>query len=356
MAEKKTLLSMGFSHSLVEMAWKKHGNFDSALNDLISYSDSIPVNSQSSTTASPEIESIVCDDSQYSFGGGSSSCTPISVFFASQFVTKEGNASDSYFKSMMTSALMDGISCQNELGLSSGHLAVDEFFAQAPAAVTASLTKVADPIQILLTEPNAFESLFDRVTEALQPRSQHGTNSPQLQSRHAAVILTKPPETIALFLPTRAINSVATASSQLNEAAMDQAFYLFDSHGRPQLGLCGAYLIKSASCQGIIAHLNKLYHPFTSDGDGGDDNYLMWMYNTLEGQIFIATEREQIQEQTSSQAPEQAVKPDPILTVAQAVREDDQSATSTENPVSVSEDPAISLTLQEDYVLVNVEK
>ena len=42
MAEKKTLLSMGFSHSLVEMAWKKHGNFDAALNDLISFSDSIP--------------------------------------------------------------------------------------------------------------------------------------------------------------------------------------------------------------------------------------------------------------------------------------------------------------------------
>ena len=301
-----------------------------------------------------------------SFGGGSSSCTPISVFLASQFVAKEGNVNDSQFKSMMTSALMDGISCQNELGLSSDHLAVDEFFAQAPAAVTASLTKVADPIQILLTEPNAFESLFDRVTETLQLHHQQGVNSPQLPSRHAAVILTKPPETIALFLPSRPVTIAAATDSNVatssppKKVAVDQNFYLFDSHGRPQLGLCGAYLIKSASRQGIIAHLNKLYHPFTSDGDGGDDNYLMWMYNTLEGQLFIATETEQVLEQTSDQALEQIAEPEPNSAVAQAAPKDavilNQNATSTETPVSAGEDPSISVTVQEDYVLVNVEK
>ena len=86
---------------------------------------------------------------------------------------------------------------------------------------------------------------------------------------HIAIVITRPPESIAVMLPVAADRGDVVA--------------LVDSHSRPHLNLSGAYLVTSTDEQQIIDRLDTLY---PSCGEGGVGGLMEEMYNTVEGTVL----------------------------------------------------------------------
>jgi hypothetical protein len=143
-------------------------------------------------------------------------------------------------------------------------MSVDEYLSKVPT-ISESMIRLNEPNQLLLTDTNCFSTLFEKSYEVAASKG--------YTSSCIAVIITKPPETICVFLPPKT-------------GSMDNKwFYLFDSHSRPHQGLEGSYLVKSSSLNTIIDRLQNLFPPLPSDSN---DNYLTWMYNTFEGVSFVS--------------------------------------------------------------------
>jgi hypothetical protein len=117
--------------------------------------------------------------------------------------------------------------------------------------------KLIDNFQGATSAPDCFEDLIKRVRE-----SSHDV------TKHIAVVVTKPPETVLLIL------------SPLKESPN---FRVFDSHPRPQLGLTGAYLLSSSDSAEITSHLRALF-PYGSSRSLTS----LWeeMYSAYEASVF----------------------------------------------------------------------
>lgn len=210
---------------------------------------------------------------------GSSSCTPIALQFAAIFLRAlaragQGTVLNTY--ELMTEATLEGISSYSAIAgdsitaHSSVHLSVEEYLAQAPQ-LDALLRKTGGPYQGLLTDSGAFRAMF---TQALG----ESVSSSSSTASYVAVVVTKPPETVVVFLPM---------NTGISNGANSRPFYLFDSHSRPQLGIDGSYVVKCHSDASLLSRLKALFPAL--DGEG-EDSYMLWMYNSFEGVAFSLPE------------------------------------------------------------------
>ena len=137
--------------------------------------------------------------------------------------------------------------------------------------IKTSIDQLGDSFQLLLTESDCFHTLFEQSYQlCTHERKQH----------YIAVIITKPPETIVIFLPTKINTTDLTLPNTL-------PYYLFDSHSRPTLGIDGSYMAKTKTLKSLIQRLKTLFPPLESDV-GEEDNYMTWMYNSIEGVVYAS--------------------------------------------------------------------
>ena len=207
-------------------------------------------------------EITICAVSQYSFSQvGTSACTPISLFLVAIFLRHLDGHELMDKEAIMTDAVLSGISSYSSVfgtAEASGpqHLAVEDVVDRITEL--ACLKKVGAPIQGQLSNIDAFRQLF---TE-----SRRAANA----CKYAGVVITKPPETLCVFLPPLDSSSAR--------------YFLFDSHSRPQYGLDGSYMVESDSIEAIIDRLNLIFPQLPSEGEG--ESYSTMMYNMFEGSIF----------------------------------------------------------------------
>ena len=201
-----------------------------------------------------------CNISQYTFGGngGESACTIISVLAAHEFLQAlhETVRGISNMTTRFESVIARGAALS-----SPAHLSAEEVL-QSPMFMPeckAHLQVCGLVLQGLITLPNAFASLINAARES----SDTGA--------YAALVITKPPESVCLLIPPTA----AGAQTDLN-------YYLLDSHSRPQLGLEMAYIVMSTKENIICERLASMFLPFLDDLD----EMQALMYNSMDGTVL----------------------------------------------------------------------
>jgi hypothetical protein len=185
---------------------------------------------------------------------GASACTIIAASATKYMLEQLQQSSSFHFESeILTTLLTDAVIQFNSSHGGMHHLAVDELghdFFDKVKLVPNGLQ------QGLLTNDNAFSTLF-------QDARRNAVN----KSAYIGIIITKPPETIAVILPPSGTNR----------------YFLFDSHSRPQLGYENAYLIECDNEIELISCIDRVIIPFPMDDSDGQLNM---MYNMFEASIF----------------------------------------------------------------------
>lgn len=148
----------------------------------------------------------------------------------------------------LTDILLEGVNLFETVSAVSGggHLSVEEFVHLLPMPSRCQLQD--HPIQHMLSET----AVRDYLTDVLRGRS-----------APVGIVLTKPPETVAIV-------------------AHNGKYYFFDSHSRPQFGIEGAYLVSCDSIEGVVRRILLVFPPMESCGD----LMLDMTYNSFEGSLF----------------------------------------------------------------------
>ncbi len=158
----------------------------------------------------------------------------------------------------LSDCVFNGIIRFNEINPTQSHMAVDEL----GASFFNSARQLGDIFQGILTDSRAFSNLIECAW------------SRAADDQYLGIVLTKPPETVAIILPPK---------NQRNNPAFK--YYLFDSHSRPQYGYEGSYLAIADSMDDLVRRLKQLFPAMVMEEDL-DANYAM-MYNMFEATIFV---------------------------------------------------------------------
>jgi hypothetical protein len=277
------LMAMGFPEEDVLRAWQfTDGNFDLALESLLNPAPtsvdynrngntfSVP-SSSGDTIAVPASHAIAAQRSdqdmfvplsvsQYSFSGhGSSACTAIAASMMKYLLEQLSSGGVDLFKilspPLLNNIVIEGVEKYYRM-FSNQHLAIDEL---GPEYFDTLKMVGAGVVQGLITDPNAFQNLFDNARQ----ESEDG--------RPIGIAITKPPETVCVVLPPKDVISGGL-------------YFFFDSHSRPQDGMECAYIVMFRTEQNLIIRLKQLFPSFSFDG--GDAGHYGDMYNMFEGTIF----------------------------------------------------------------------
>jgi hypothetical protein len=201
--------------------------------------------------------------SQYSFEEGASACTVIASA-AMRHLLIELTLSSAYSVDLdvLRQIVIDGVAQFARSGLGQ-HLAVDKlghtFFQPATMADNGLLHG--------MLQVGAFTRLIQQVRSVASSRT-----------GYVGVVITKPPETIALLLPL----------SQTGAAEASRYFF-FDSHSRPHLGHDSAYLLECGNEDTIVACLESIFPPLPLDpfDDHSRLDEFTMMYNMFEASVFV---------------------------------------------------------------------
>ncbi len=230
---------MGFEEADVAIALKKvNGNIELALELLLSGNLS---------------------RNQYTFSdSGVSACTAIAASVMQFILVKlsQNNFDQICKEENLCDCIFTGVMKYNELHSSSSasnHIAVDELGAE----FFQSIRGVGEIFQGLLTNSRSFDGLIEEAVS----RCRRGC--------YIGVIVTKPPETIALIISAR--------------DHPDPRYFFFDSHSRPEQGYEGSYLVITHDTRTIIDRLNTTF-PSLPGTDA--NNAYSYMYNMFEASFF----------------------------------------------------------------------
>ena len=195
------LLSMGFSEVEIRDALSRSaGNLEVALELLLNPSPqpvSIPPSSvfnfpNSTSMPANDDSVIILNVSQYSFSDiGASACTVIASSIVQHLLVQFDrihNQNASSDVSQMTQTVTQGVNMFRtiSIGRSVEHLAVDEL---GPRFFVDISNLEAGFYQGLLSNPSAFHEMIRCAKVAADP------------TKHIGVIITKPPETVAIIIP-----------------------------------------------------------------------------------------------------------------------------------------------------------
>lgn len=130
------------------------------------------------------------------------------------------------------------------------HLAVDEL---GPGFFGDVRMLDSGFFQGVITEPTVYKQIFSQARESSGKKG------------YVGVIITKPPETVAIVLSNDGRRS-----------------FFFDSHSRPQLGLHGAYLVECGNDAAVESCLRRVFIPFPAD----PHDPVNFMYNMCDATAF----------------------------------------------------------------------
>lgn len=265
---------MGFEEGDINLALNKaNGNVEYALDlllsgnlqvntkliHLVSFKFYFPQSEVAYGAVSGDETIIELGISQYTFSdAGSSACTAIAASVVQFILTNlsQNNIRQITNEENLSDCVISGVMKFNELHSSSSehqHLAVDEL----GNSFFQSIRGFGEVFQGLLTNRGAFEELIE------EARNRCG------RRRHIGVVVTKPPETIALVVSGR--------------DNVEQQFFFFDSHSRPEQGFEGSYLVITNDVRKIVERLNRI---FPSLAGTDPDNAYSYMYNMFEASFF----------------------------------------------------------------------
>lgn len=162
----------------------------------------------------------------------------------------------------LTSILQEGINRHRILSRTNSHSGADDFFAVHKDL--GSRVRRIGSFQSSLTQGRCFHKMIDDVYK-MPSIDQH---------KYVGLVITKPPETIAVFLPPTV-------------GAFEPKFILFDSHSRPERGLFGSYVQSSSSKEDIVSSLQTLF-PSASVAPGKSLSLMEEMYFSFEVTVFQA--------------------------------------------------------------------
>jgi hypothetical protein len=274
----QTLLAMGFSESQAFDALTENGgNVEQAVNFLLAGGAAAGVGGDSGGQDASETNIIHSEVSQYTDpSNGRSACTSIALALASRVLTElhvkcTSNVQDVINSVFLGDALMQGLQVYTELRAkkSSGveHLSVEEILLiDLPSRPFSSLIMMPDsPRQGILSSSRNNTLGLQSVLSACQLEAP--------EHSYVAVVITKPPETILVLLP-----SLNAASS------VQQKYVILDSHPRPNNFAphypSGSYALFHSDMQSLVRSLEEL---FPSVDLGPDVNEMMaMMYNSFD--------------------------------------------------------------------------
>jgi hypothetical protein len=212
----------------------------------------------------------VLEISQYTFATGSSACTPIACFAVASIIERLDMNLDCNDSSSLTDAIVSGVASYTSLSNGDGsapHLSVEEFYVVSKE-LNSKVVKLGEPIQGLLTNPNAFLDLINTAREM-------GSESIVGTTKNIGIVITKPPETVCITIPP------------IENPNRSSTYTFFDSHSRPEYGLNGSYIVTSNDMNAIVERLNTIFPANASEGlDDLDGSYMQMLYSTFEGTVF----------------------------------------------------------------------
>lgn len=211
-----------------------------------------------------------CAFSQYTFPGGKSACTLISALAAIEFIQLLSNPSANVLQlgdlAFRYQRLVEqGVGLVTSSG-STEHMSCEEalFFLPEDVRSPSLVPQCGSTMQGLLSNAQCFQTILDdsrRMVESTSARSQY-----------TAILITKPPESVCILVPTRPAGA--------------SCWYLFDSHARPQAGLPNAHVMRFDSDSHVVAHLRQLFPALASEFPGDDDDMQLAMYNSVDYTAF----------------------------------------------------------------------
>lgn len=242
------LSAMGFSAEQAREALTvSDGNVESAVNYILGSSSAVvaeriqaadaaePLPRNAAISAKADGGLLQCSRSQYSVEEGRSACTCIALTAASKFL-QSPNVTTDFLEEIIT----EGVATYHRLNSSSTveHLSAEEVL-RKPESCNFFPVHSLEVRQGLLSDdfghPLGLRAMLEAIYEG-QPREQW-----------MAVLLTKTPETVLLCFPPK--------------AEPNPAFWLIDSHPRPQLGVNNAYAKLHPSLDGLWMSLQAIFPP-----------------------------------------------------------------------------------------------
>jgi hypothetical protein len=212
--------------------------------------------------------------SQYTLGAlGKSACTAIAVCGAALLLPLlDGGAP--LTAEHITAAVLEGVQAAG--GLAAAHASSLEVW-------EANRALLGPRLRALNLGSEGMGSLLDATgLEDLcrQARSAPGADA----TRHTAIILTKPPETVCLILPP---SSPAAAGSSSSSSSSSRCHAVLDSHPRP--GKAHAYLQSLGTQEALLAQVRRIFPAFVvPQGEEPWDEGALFMYNAFEGSFLQA--------------------------------------------------------------------
>ena len=282
MADLEYFVEMGFSRlDAVRALELSGGNKEMAIDKLLSGSLDVPHESvQLRTEGINETMTTLCV-SQYTFSElGSSACTSIAFSAMVALLKILNTGSDQIEDAVITESILSGVTNHTNYNESSQHISAEEYFDRSPD-IQSKIIKICEPLQGLLTDDVPFRNLMVRAQDAVAALAGGvaGGGVGGLNAEYIGIIITKPPETVCIIIPS---SSVATA---VDAEALKQQYIFFDSHSRPQFGIDGSYFVKSDNIESVLLRLNTIFPCPTLDFDEGD-TYMKMLYTSFEGTVF----------------------------------------------------------------------
>ena len=290
-ADVAQLTAMGFGENQVHEALTVcNGNVEAAINYLLNVpSDERPPSIHSSTMSADEPSTtmasakavgglLTCGRSQYSLDQGRSACTCIALTAATKFL-QDPNLSAEFLESMLTEGIANYHQLMRQSSSSASsieHLSAEEVLQQPNAHSMFPLQILPGGIrQGLLSNdfyhPMGLKALLE------------GIRSEQPLDQWMAILITKTPETVLLCFPPptgRSGGTTTAAAATTATAITTSAFWLIDSHPRPQLGVESAYAKLHPTLDALWMSLQAIF-PCTELGPDIPEMMAM-MYNSFD--------------------------------------------------------------------------
>ena len=269
-----TLISMGFNEAQANNALTEcGGNVESAIDFLLNGGVSSNITDNSVRSASTNTTIVTSEISQYSSNSGRSACTSIALTLASRALLKLQNKTDSaenvISSSVLSDSVREGLRTYDELQANSRgveHMSVEEILQiDIPRSPFSSIKLLPNsPRQGILSSSSHNPMGLQSILSGCQ-------NDASNSQSYIAVVITKPPETVLVLLP-----SVSDATQQ--------RYVLLDSHPRPNNFApyypTGSFALFHSDLHSLVRSLNEI---FPSVDLGRDVNEMMaMMYNSFD--------------------------------------------------------------------------
>jgi hypothetical protein len=271
------ITNMGFSvEQAREALTVSNGNMEAAVNYILGGGGGPPPSTVIAAAAEPPPRAAAvsakaggvlrCSRSQYSVDQGRSACTCIALTAATNFL-KEPNVTTEFLEEMITQGVANYQQLMQQQSSASTnnieHLSAEEVLQKDSSRTIFPLQCLPGGIrQGLLSNdfhhPMGLKAILEGIREE-QPRDEW-----------MAVLITKTPETVLVCFPPASPSGPAAAS----------AYWLIDSHPRPQLGVDSAFAKMHSSLDSLWMSLQAIF-PCTDLGPDIPEMMAM-MYNSFD--------------------------------------------------------------------------